>query len=235
LARLTVAALLAVFLASAPDEARAGDRLSPASRCLAMVGYAEAVSEGQQGMAAVMRVVHNRTRDPRFPNHACKVVGQNGQFQAIEESRKLKWSTRRPQKTSLEWALSANTAYERKMLALARRLAIDPRVARGRDPTGGALYFVNPDMMDPSRCQWFAKLKRTTRIGSHVFMTHYKPGERRGSPALDCGAAGKGWMIATHKGRYAAPTVARAEGIAAPTAPVPAPRPAGRPTVVASG
>jgi hypothetical protein len=226
--------LLAVFLGLIPDLARAGDRLSPASRCLAMVGYAEAVSEGQQGMAAVMRVVHNRTRDRRFPNHACKVVGQDGQFQAIEESRKLKWSTRRPQKTSLEWALGANTAYERKMLALARRLAIDPRVARGRDPTGGALYFVNPDMMDPSRCPWFAKLKRTTQIGSHVFMTHYKPGERRGSPALDCGEAGKGWLVATRKGRYAQPSVARAEGTSAPTAPVPAPRPVGRPTVVAS-
>ena len=61
-----------------------------------------------------------------------------------------------------------------------------------RDPTGGALYFVNPDLMDPEHCPWFAALKRTARIGGHVFMTHYRPGEPPGPPALDCGQGGGG-------------------------------------------
>jgi hypothetical protein len=231
----SIAAWGASFLLVSASPSAARDRLNPAGRCLAMVGYAEAVSEGQQGMAAVMRVVHNRTRDPRFPQHPCKVVAQDGQFQAIEESRKLKWTARRPQKSSLEWALGADTAYERKMLALARRLATDPRVVRGRDPTGGALYFVNPDMMDPSRCPWFAKLRRTTQIGSHVFMRHYKPGERRGPPALDCRDVGRGYLVARNGDKLPAPAANTGSRSATGTEiPVPAPRPAERRTVLAS-
>ena len=34
--------------------------------------------------------------------------------------------------------------------------------------------------MDPARCPWFAALKRTAQIGSHVFMTHYREGETAG-------------------------------------------------------
>ena len=141
-----------------------------------------------------MRVVHNRTHNSGFPDQPCKVVAQDGQFQSIDESRKLKWAALKPRRTSLEWALGADSAFERKMLGVARRLAGDPRVASGRDPTGGALFFVNPDMMDPSRCAWFAGLKRTAQIGSHVFMTHYQPGEARGGPALDCSEAGRGYL-----------------------------------------
>ena len=133
-------------------------------------------------------------RDGRFPKSACGVVRQGGQFQAIEESRRIKGALKAPHRMDLERTLNARTAFTRMMLDQARRLAIDPKVARGKDPTKGALYFVNPHMMDPSRCPWFAKLKRTTRIGSHVFMTHYKKGEKRVGPALDCRTAGKGWM-----------------------------------------
>ena len=170
------------------------DKLSSNARCLTVVGYAEAVSEGTEGMAAVMRVVHNRIRDGRFPGSACAVVRHGGQFQAIEESRRIKAALKAPHRMDLEKTLNTRTSFTRMMLDQARRLAVDPKVARGKDPTFGALYFVNPHMMDPSRCPWFAKLKRTTRIGSHVFMTHYKKGEKRVGPALDCRTAGKGWM-----------------------------------------
>ena len=44
-----------------------------------------------------------------------------------------------------------------------------------RDPTGGAVYFVNPRLMDPGKCPWFASLKRTASIGQHVFMADYAP------------------------------------------------------------
>ncbi len=189
-----IAALLGVtagLAAPAPAEA---DTLGPGSRCLALVGYAEAVSEGNEGMAAVMRVVHNRIRDGRFPGNACAVVRQGGQFQAIEESRRIKTALKAPHRMSLEKTLNTRTSFTKMMLGQARRLAVDPQVARGKDPTSGALYFVNPHMMDPSRCPWFAKLKRTTRIGSHVFMTHYKKGEKRQGLALDCRTAGKGWL-----------------------------------------
>lgn len=237
-----IAALLGVTagvaaLLPAPAEA---DTLGPGSRCLALVGYAEAVSEGNEGMAAVMRVVHNRIRDGRFPGNACGVVRQGGQFQAIEESRRIKTALKAPHRMSLEKTLNTRTSFTKMMLSQARRLAVDPKVARGKDPTFGALYFVNPHMMDPSRCPWFAKLKRTTRIGSHVFMTHYKKGEKRQGLALDCRTAGGGWL-AQRKGartivadlkagdpaglRRKAPVEPAGEASALAFVPVPQPKP----------
>lgn len=210
-----------------PEPARAADRLDPARRCLAIVGYAEASSEGMKGMAAVIRVMHNRVRDPRFPDHPCKVARQKGQFQAVEESARIKRALAAPHKANLELVLLADTSFERMVLDQARRLASDRRVARGPDPTGGALYFVNPDMMDPSRCPWFAKLKRTTRIGDHVFMRHYRKGEKRGAPALDCRTVGQGWYAQRGKSADAQRELAEAS-----VKPIPVPRP--RPTVVAS-
>ena len=68
-----VSLALGGFLAAGPAAAKP-DRLSPNARCLTLVGYAEAVSEGNAGMAAVMRVVHNRIRDGRFPKSACGVA-----------------------------------------------------------------------------------------------------------------------------------------------------------------
>ena len=46
--------------------------------------------------------------------------------------------------------------------------------------------------MDAGRCPWFAALRRTARIGGHVFLAEHRPGEARGGPALDCAAAGAG-------------------------------------------
>src|SRR4051794_21731381 len=53
--------------------------------CAALIAYLEAAVEGVRGMQAVVRVVHNRVGDPRFSRTACGVVGQDGQFQPMEE------------------------------------------------------------------------------------------------------------------------------------------------------
>lgn len=54
--------------------------------CLALVGFSEARSEGDAGMAAVMQVVLNRSTDPkhRWPEMICDVAMQSGQFQALD-------------------------------------------------------------------------------------------------------------------------------------------------------
>jgi hypothetical protein len=224
----------ALTLASGVAGAAAGEAapLPPDTRCLALVAYAEAVSEGQKGMSAVIRVLHNRIRDGRFPRSACAVARQRGQFQAIEESLTLRRALKAPHRMNLARALNARTSFERMMLRQASRLALDRKLARGRDPTGGALYFVNPHMMDPSRCAWFAKLKRTATIGQHVFMTHYRKGERRRGPALDCRRVGQGW-IAARKGKIVDAPVPQLK--ARLPAPLPVPKPPPQPTVVALG
>jgi hypothetical protein len=152
-------------------------------RCLAMVAYAEAAVDGLPGMTAVMRVVRNRMADPRFPGDACSVIAQSGQFQPVTQSVVLRRVAMDPEGYSIPQVLGVRSLAARRQLATAHRLA-------GPDPTGGALYFVNPALMDPARCPWFATLKRTARIGSHVFMTHYRKGEPVGEPAHDCGILG---------------------------------------------
>src|SRR3954466_15785433 len=112
-------------------------------RCLALVAYTEAAVDGLPGMTAVIRVVRNRMADPRFPDDACAVIAQVAQFQPIAQSEVL-------QKVAADPAGGSRPR---------RVLLVPPPHARGRgapasrgggaapaapDPTGGALYFVNP-------------------------------------------------------------------------------------------
>ena len=158
-------------------------------RCLALVAYTEAAVDGLPGMTAVIRVVRNRMADPRFPDDACAVILQVAQFQPIAQSKLLQQVARDPEGYSLPQILRLRSPEARALLVAAHRLArTEPSEP---DPTGGALYFVNPDYMNRDLCPWFAALKRTAVIGGHVFMTHYEGDEPRGGAALDCARAGR--------------------------------------------
>jgi N-acetylmuramoyl-L-alanine amidase len=189
-----LAFVVAVVLAAPASAAALSGR---EVRCLAMIAYAEAAVDGLPGMTAVMRVVRNRVADPRFPDDACAVIAQSGQFQPLTGSARLRQVARDPEGYSMPQVLGVRSPQARLLLATAHRLARAP--LPGRDPTGGALYFVNPELMDPARCPWFADLKRTARIGAHVFLTHYRPGESRGAPGLDCRQAGSRPVMVTGK------------------------------------
>ena len=157
------------------------------ARCLAMIAFAEAASEGRAGMAAVIRVVRNRKGHPAFPGDACAVALQDRQFQPVSESPALKRALADPSSVDIDRFFGSSKS-DRAAMATARKLASSPS---REDPTDGALYFVNPRFMDPRHCPWFATLKRTAEIGGHVFMTHYGSDEPRGGPALDCATAGR--------------------------------------------
>jgi spore germination cell wall hydrolase CwlJ-like protein len=185
--RCTVAGLFVACVFAAPASAALSGR---EVRCLALVAYTEAAVDGIPGMTAVIRVVRNRMADPRFPDDACAVILQVAQFQPIAQSDVLQKVARDPEGYSIPQILGLRSASSRQLLIQAHRLARSE--PNGPDPTGGALYFVNPDYMDPRLCPWFADLKRTAAIGGHVFMTHYAAGEPTGRPALDCRRAGVG-------------------------------------------
>ena len=179
---------LATLLLAAAGTARAAESASDReARCLAMIAFAEAASEGREGMAAVIRVVRNRKGHPSFPSDACAVALQDRQFQPVSESPALKQALADPGSIDIDSFFGSGKA-DKAAMATARKLA---STKAGDDPTKGALYFVNPRFMDPRHCPWFATLKRTTEIGGHVFMTHYAVGEERSGPALDCATAGK--------------------------------------------
>lgn len=158
-------------------------------RCLALIAYTEAAVDGLPGMEAVIQIVRNRMADPRFPDDACAVILQVAQFQPIAQSEILQKVARDPEGYSIPQMLGLRSASSRRLFAEAHRLA---RAQPSRtDPTGGALYFVNPALMDADRCPWFAGLKRTAVIGAHIFLTDRRTGEPGGPPGLDCAAAGK--------------------------------------------
>ena len=167
--------LMAVLLLSNPVAAA-----TPAERCMAMIAVLEAAGEGADGMAAVIEVVRNRTADPRFPSEACAVVVQDRQFQPVGEWPALKRALAQPASFDPASMLKGGPGQR----SLERALALTRQPPQGL--TAGALYFLNPLAMDPRHCPWFATLKRTVTIKNHVFMTHYRPGEPRAAPALDC-------------------------------------------------
>lgn len=52
--------------------------------CLALAVYYEARGESLRGQRAVASVVMNRVRSPRFPDTACEVIFQRGQFSFVK-------------------------------------------------------------------------------------------------------------------------------------------------------
>jgi spore germination cell wall hydrolase CwlJ-like protein len=195
--------------AAARTKAQVGGLSGREQDCAALIAYLEAAVEGLRGMQAVIRVVHNRMRDQRFARTACSVVGQDGQFQPMEQRPLLKREVRSGRPLNLKRLLGIDTPFKRMILSQALRLAA---TAPAEDATKGALYFVNPRLMDPNRCPWFAALRRTTKIGAHFFFTHYREDERRRGPALDCRVAGRdNWMIARNAKNKKNLTIARAK------------------------
>lgn len=108
---------------------------------LARVIHAEARGEPFLGQVAVGAVIINRSRDPRFPSTVKGVVFQNGALCTVRDGQILLKPDRR--------------AYKAAVLALA-----------GVDPSGGAIYFYNPDKATST---WIRRRPTRTQIGRHRF------------------------------------------------------------------
>lgn len=109
---------------------------------LARIIEIEARGEPYLGKVAVGAVVVNRVKDPRFPNTIHDVIFEPNQFTSVPSLPRFPV----PSEES-------------------RRAAIE--ALRGRDPTGGALFFYNPDLV--GRDPWWDARPNRMRIGNHVF------------------------------------------------------------------
>ena len=181
--------LLAALLAC-PATAATGDR---ERRCLAMIAYAEAASDGPGRHAGRDE---GRPQPHRRPALRRRCLRRGAGARPIPARRRAacpaaRAAASRNAGASPKRSVPPHVA-ARLRLVQAWRLAGAAAVWPARDPTGGALYFVNPRLMDPARCPWFARLKRTAVIGEHVFMRHYAQGERPQRRALDCAAGRDG-------------------------------------------
>ncbi len=114
---------------------------------LARIIHAEARGESFEGKVAVGAVILNRINSPHFPKTIPDVILQKNnrvyQFSPVGDGS----FNLEPDEPSLEAAKQALS---------------------GKDPTGGALFFYNPDI---SADQWIRTLPVVTRIGNHVFAT----------------------------------------------------------------
>jgi len=114
---------------------------------LARAIYAEARGESFTGQVAVGAVILNRVASANFPNTIKEVIMQRNshtvQFTPVADGS----INLTPDETAIRAALEA---------------------LKGADPTGGALFFYNPDI---SSDRWITTLPVVTRIGNHVFAT----------------------------------------------------------------
>lgn len=110
-------------------------------RILANAVYGEARGEPYIGQVAVAAVILNRINADRFPNTASGVIFQPGAFTAVADGQ--------------IWLTPNETAKK------AVRDAIN-----GWDPSGGALYYFNPDT---ATSKWIWTRPQRKKIGKHIF------------------------------------------------------------------
>lgn len=108
---------------------------------LARLISAEARGEPYTGQVAVGAVVLNRVESPNFPNSISGVIYQSGAFTCLNDGQ--------------FWQPVADSAYQAARDAL-----------NGWDPSGGALYYFNPDTATSA---WIWSRPLITIIGKHRF------------------------------------------------------------------
>ncbi|PKM79921.1 MAG: spore cortex-lytic enzyme [Firmicutes bacterium HGW-Firmicutes-14] len=108
---------------------------------LARIIHGEARGEGFEGQIAVAAVVLNRAESGQFPDSINGVIFEKGAFDAVSDGQ--------------IWYDPDDKALKAAELALA-----------GYDPTGGALYYWNPET---ATSKWVWSRPVVKQIGGHVF------------------------------------------------------------------
>lgn len=108
---------------------------------LARCVYGEARGEPYKGQVAVAAVILNRTKNSGFPSSIAGVIYQPGAFSVVADGQ----INLTPDETALRAARDA---------------------MNGWDPTGGCLYYYNPDKTSN---EWMLARPVALRIGYHVF------------------------------------------------------------------
>ena len=131
-----------LYSSSAKRRPSSGGVLSDSDyQLLARIISAESRGEPYIGQVAVGAVVLNRVNHPSFPDTIAGVVYQPGAFTAITDGQ-------------INEAI-AESSYRAAREAL-----------NGSDPSGGAIYYFNPDKTDN---KWIRTRPVIKRIGAHLF------------------------------------------------------------------
>ena len=155
-AAIAAGVAISIFVGSEAEKTLSPDSnwamLPDADRCLAQAIYFEARGEPFEGRMAVAQVVHNRIRDPRYPNDVCAVV-----FQGAD----------RPHRCQFSFACDGKSDRPRDAAAWKSAVRLAQLVNGGhlRDLTGRATHY-HADYVSP---HWAKEYKRTQTIGRHRF------------------------------------------------------------------
>jgi N-acetylmuramoyl-L-alanine amidase len=110
-------------------------------KLMANAVYGEARGEPYEGQVAVAAVILNRVKSPSFPNTASGVIFQPGAFTAVADGQ--------------IWLTPNENA----------RKAVQDAI-NGWDPSGGCLYYFNPDT---ATSKWIWTRPQVKTIGKHIF------------------------------------------------------------------
>lgn len=110
-------------------------------KLMANAVHGEARGESHEGQVAVAAVILNRIKSESFPNSVSGVIFQPGAFTAVADGQI--WLT--PNENS-------------------KRAVQD--ALNGWDPTGGCIYYFNPDT---ATSKWIWTRPQVKRIGKHIF------------------------------------------------------------------
>lgn len=103
----------------------------------------EARGESYEGQVAVGAVILNRVKSSKFPNTIAGVIYQSGAFTAVADGQ-------------INVPIDSNST-----VVKAAQDALN-----GWDPTGGAIYYFNPNTATSG---WIWSRPRIKTIGSHIF------------------------------------------------------------------
>jgi N-acetylmuramoyl-L-alanine amidase len=110
-------------------------------KIMANAVYGEARGEPYVGQVAVAAVILNRVKSPSFPDSPSGVIFEPGAFTAVADGQ--------------IWLTPNETAKKAVQDAL-----------NGWDPTGGALYYFNPNT---ATSKWIWSRPQIKKIGKHIF------------------------------------------------------------------
>lgn len=119
----------------------------------ARIAWGEARGEGRDGLQAVINVIDNRTRDPRYPDSHAAVATQPWQFSAYNDND--------PNRSKLERVSDDDAGF-----VTAMELAAQAVGGGLPDITGGATHYHSTKIDPPF---WAEGAEVTAVIGEHVF------------------------------------------------------------------
>ena len=123
--------------------------------CLINTLYAEARSEPEEGIRAVMSVIYNRKNHKNYPNTFCKVILQDKQFSAFNSDKSLATKRLKPVKGPDEEAYSKVAGIAQEAVVGAFKPVLEPSV----------LHYAHIKVKN----KWTKRMQAVKIAGRHVF------------------------------------------------------------------